>query len=141
MSMRGAQHIRGTVHWISETGDIRIVPDVRYPTIHEMNEFVMGNTEHITVLFKNARTSMLVNEFGRRLWTDRNPAATEIYFAASRARGIDPEDAEQAEQELQKMAASMGVKSVDIIRLDNSDEMATAPGIYGPAIVLEGFES
>ena len=129
----------GTITWIGYAGETVVQEDADSPTFDRMEEFLAGQTEHVTVLHNGKSCSMYVNEFGRRLWTDRNPTATEIYFAASKARGIDPEDKEQARKELEKLADSMGVKHENIHYLEDP-ETSPPPGIYGPAILLEGFE-
>lgn len=129
----------GKIHWIAPSGTETIEESLQGPSVNEMRDFLKGDSEHVTVLYKLRQTSMYVHEYGRSLWADRNPTATEIYFAASRARGIDPEDQEQAEKALLEMAKNLGVPESKIVRLDKEEGMAQKPGIYGPAILLEGF--
>lgn len=131
--------VMGNIHWINADGTERIEASPLGPTFNAMEKFVGGQTEHVSVLYNGYPASMFVHEFGRRQWPDRNPNATEIYFAASRARGVDPENEEYATQELLKLADSMGVPHENIVRLDKAEGMAKAPGIYGPAILLENF--
>ncbi len=130
---------RGIVHWFGADGTQTTETDVAMPSIERMELYLDGLTEHVTVLFNRKRCSMYVHEFGRRLWTARNPAATEIYFAAARARGIDPENKEQARQQIEAMADRMGVSHENITYMENP-ETAKPPGIYGPAILLEDFK-
>ncbi len=130
---------KGKVHWFGADGTQTTEEDVTQPTFSAMEEFLMGKTEHVTVLHNGKRCSMFVNEFGRSQWADRNPTATQIYFAASRARGIDPENKEQERQEVEKLADSLGVPHENIYHMEDP-ATAKPPGIYGPAILLEGFE-
>lgn len=59
-----------------------------------LNEQRDTHPEHVHVLFNGARRSMFVDEFGSGVYgrdpLPVNDAATEIYWAASRARGLDP---------------------------------------------------
>ncbi len=129
----------GRVHWIDEMGIERIEESAPYPTLDELRKYLKGDAEHISVLYKGAKTSMFVNEFGRELWEVRNTTATEVYFAASRARGIDPEDPKQAREDVEAMAKNLGVSPENIHYVENP-ETAKPPGIYGPAVLLEGFK-
>jgi hypothetical protein len=68
------------------------------PSRESMQATVGGDIEYVHVLHKGKRTFMVVNEIGA---TDLkpgyplpvNPKATEIYWAASRARGASVEGA------------------------------------------------
>ncbi len=64
--------------------------------------------------------------------------ATEIYFAAARARGIDPEDKQAGRKEVEALAEELCVPLDKITTLDSAPEKPV--GIYGPAILLEGIE-
>ena len=127
---------RVRVHWIDKDGNETIGMEF-YPTTGQMKKWVKGWTEHVSVLYNCKPASMFVHEFGRRQWPARNPAATEIYFAASRARGVDPEDKAQEAAELNKLAGGLGVKPENIIYLEDQEGMAKAVGIYGPAVLIE----
>lgn len=124
------------VHWIDKNGD-EIIHMEPYPSMQEMKVYVGGWTEHVSVLYNCKPASMFVHEFGRRQWPDRNEPATQIYFAASRARGIDPEDPVQAKAQVNKFAEQMGVKPENVYHLEKQDGMAPPPGIYGPAVLIE----
>ncbi len=130
---------KGIVHWFGADGTQTTEEDAIMPSMATMEAFLMGRTEHVSVLHNGKSSSMYVHEFGRRQWADRNPTATEIYFAASRARGIDPEDTKQARKELEAMADSMGVSHENIHYMEDP-ATAKPPGIYGPAILLEDFK-
>ena len=132
-----AEEDKFNVHWIGADGTETTEHDVSMPTHDKMKAFVMGGTEHISVLYNGVECSMFVNEVGRGLWTDRNPTAIEIYFAMARAQGRDPEDKDQEERDLLDMADRMGIPHENIVRMDIAPEQP--PGIYGPAILLEGF--
>ena len=132
----------GTVHWIRPGGTVVVETNVQSPSFDKMKEFLDGHSEHVSVLYKGKPASMFVHEFGRILGLPRNAVATEIYFAASRARGRDP----IAEFERK---GTTDPKSEDAIP-DGWPTLATQvinldptpnepPGIHGPAILLEGF--
>ena len=131
---------KGTVHWFNDKGVETIFVDVESPTIDSMEEYIGGKTEHVTVLYNGQSCSMFVHEFGRSMWADRNPTATSIYFAASKARGIDPEDEGQARKEVEALAESMGISHENIHYMEDP-ATAKPPGIYGPAVLLEGFKT
>ena len=62
--------------------------------LDQWNQIVGGYIELVAVLYKNKRCTMIVNETGAiqdgaREALSINAAATEIYHAASRARGED----------------------------------------------------
>lgn len=124
------------VHWFNAEGVERIEEINRPPNWNAMVDYIGGYLEHITVLYKGQSTAMWVHEEGRMRWQVRNEAASEIYFAMSRSQGIDPEDPAQAEEQLLAYAASMGITPENIIRTGVDDKKV---GIYGPAILLEGF--
>ncbi len=124
------------VHWFSSMGVVVVEETDTRPSLSTMQEFLKGYVEHISVLYGGKRCAMWVHEEGRFLWEVRNEPATEIYFAMSRSQGIDPENPAQAEEQLLAYAKSMGVPSENIIRFPDDGKQV---GIYGPAILLEGF--
>ena len=130
----------GTVHWIRPEGTVFIATNTESPTFDKMKEFLGGHSEHVTVLYKGKRASMFVHEFGRILGLPRNAVATEIYFAASRARGKDPmtEFEKKGTTDIRPEDISDGpFKTADIVNLDPTPN--EPPGIHGSAILLEGF--
>lgn len=134
------------VHWINVDGTERIEENVESPTFNAMKDFLGDNAEHVTVLYANRRCSMFVHEFGRIQGLPRNEKATEIYFAASRSRGIDP----MAEFEAFGSTIPEGEEGSEGVMKDtpfgrarviNLDPRPNEPlGIHGPAILLVGFE-
>jgi hypothetical protein len=126
------------IHWINADGVERIEMTTESPSFNKMKDFLGDNSEHVSVLFNGKPTSMFVHEFGRTVFDDRNPTATEIYFAASRARGIDPEDKSQERKGAEATAKRLGIPFENITYLDPAPEKPV--GIYGPAILLEGFK-
>lgn len=126
------------VHWITAEGAVSIQENATLPKWDSMKEYIGGYLERVNVLYNGVQTTMWVHEEGRMQWEVRNEAATEIYFAMSKSQGIDPEDPVQAEEQLQAYAKSLGIPLENIIRTDVDDKKV---GIYGPAILLEGFET
>ena len=124
------------VHWITDEGAVAIQKNATLPDWDVMTKYIGGHIEHVTVLYKGKSTAMYVHEEGRLKWEDRNEVATQIYFAASRARGIDPEDKEQDKRQAEAFAKSMGISAENIVYADDGGKQV---GIYGPAILLEGF--
>jgi len=113
------------------------------PSLKKMQEWVEGYVEHVTVLHNGTRAHMWVNEEGRICgrWADRNPTATEIYFAASRARGVDPDGVDtrhtEAESEvIRGITDRLAIAPINVITLPDDGK---PEGIYGPAMLLEGF--
>lgn len=110
------------------------------PSLDEMQKFVGGFIELVTVLYKGKKCHMIVNENGIAEGLPVNETATEIYYAASRARGVEPTDDAQREADskaqLEGLAKNLGVKPEDITQIKLGPP--GAPKIHGPAIVLEG---
>ncbi|KKM83738.1 hypothetical protein LCGC14_1306380 [marine sediment metagenome] len=133
----------GTVHWIRPGGTVVVETNVQSPSFDKMKEFLDGHSEHVSVLYKGKPASMFVHEFGRILGLPRNAVATEIYFAASRARGKDPmaefEARETTDPKPEDAIPGGGVlqRDTQVINLDPTPN--EPPGIHGPAILLEGF--
>ncbi len=126
-----------SIHWINANGTERIEVTDRTPSFNEMKDFLGDNSEHVSVLFDGRPTSLFVHEWGRTIYDDRNPTATEIYFAAARSRGIDPEDKGQSKKQAEDTAKQLGIPLENIRYLDPAPEKPV--GIYGPAILLEGI--
>lgn len=136
----------GTVHWIRPEGTVVVETNAESPTFDKIKEFLGGHSEHVTVLYEGKRASMFVHEFGRIQRLPRNEKATEIYFAASRARGIDP----MAEFEAFGSTIPEGEEGPEGVMKDTPFGRARVismdptpnepPGIHGPAILLVGFE-
>lgn len=76
-------HTTGEIEWPDEPGYKAIAAFV--------DPIIGGHLEHVTVLHKGARADMFVEEFGAVNGMPVNVAATEIYWAASKARGEHPE--------------------------------------------------
>lgn len=129
------------VHWIDPEKD-EIIEEATMPPVWDaMVEFLGGQPESVTVLYKGRRTLMFVHEMGRVIGLERNPAATEIYFAASRARGADPmaEFEKRGTTDMRREDVDDGpFKGAEIINMDPTPN--EPPGIHGPAILLEGFK-
>ncbi len=126
------------VHWMTAEGVVSIQEQATEPLWATMQDYCGGDIEHVNVLHNGVKTSMFVHGEGRFMWADRNEPATQIYFAMSRSQGIDPEDPVQAEEQLQAFAKSIGVSPENIYKMPTGDKPV---GIYGPAILLEGFET
>ena len=82
------------LHVLYADGSTLLTPNAKMPTLEVMQSTVGGDVEYVAVLYKNKRTYMVVNEMGAMAVHGRPPlpvnkAATEIYHAASRARGLD----------------------------------------------------
>ena len=113
------------------------------PPYEDMKEFVGGYIELVTVLNGGKRCHMIVNEEGMILGLPINDAATEVYYAASRARGVEPtDDAQrladsQAAFESLKKGLDPEGKGIAHINLCPPG----APKIHGPAMLLDGVLS
>ena len=126
------------IHWYSEGGDlVGIESRDTPPDLKEMQDFVGGYVEHVTVLHNEVRADMFIHEMGRFKFDVRNEPATQIYFAATRHQGRDPENVEESRAETIMMAARMGIKEEAVIF---GEPDGKPDGIYGPAILLVGFE-
>ena len=74
----------------------RIWPDGRHeieeaeelPAFEDMQKFVEGWVERVKVLYEGKPTNMVVNEEGLLKGMELNSKATEIYHAATLARGL-----------------------------------------------------
>jgi hypothetical protein len=130
----------GKIHWIKGDGTKTVEESEQTPTFHKMKDFLGDHPEHVSVLYEGKLTSMFVHEFGRIVFDERNPTATDIYFALSRAQGFDPESltSEMETDAARQWADHLGVPPENVINLDPAPEKP--PGIYGPAILLEGFK-
>jgi len=138
------------VHWINVDSTVRIEENAESPTFNAMKDFLGDNAEHVTVLYEGKRASMFVHEMGRVIGLPRNRLATEIYFAASRARGIDPvaEFVKKGTTGMKPGDITMSGSAFELpegwpadTKITNLDPTPNEPpGIHGPAILLEGFE-
>ncbi len=124
------------VHWIPEGGvGVVIKQNGEEPTFKEMQDFCGGFLEHVTVLYAGKRAHMYVHEEGRMFFHKRNELATDIYFAASIARGINPDSAEDRARDLAEYAEKFGgAKVIDLTEADGKPQ-----GIYGPAVLIVGY--
>ncbi len=126
--------------WIQPDGSEEIHHLDHDPTLTQMQEFVGGNVDIIQVLYLGKPCHMVVHDEGMLIPLPKNLVATEIYYTASRARGVEPTDrkASQADSDAQiaGFAASLGIAPENIVSLDLGNDMENC--IYGPAIVLEG---
>ncbi len=126
--------------WIQPDGSEEQHDTPEAPMWSEMQRYVGGNLEIVNVLYKGKKCHMLVHEEGMLVPLPKNPVATEIYYAASRARGVEPTKKRQsdadAEEQLGRLAASLGVPAEIFVTLELGGDMENC--IYGPAIVLEG---
>ncbi len=127
----------GMIHYLPIRGNPELIRESsEAPTLTEMQEFVEGYIEHVNVLYKGKRTTMIVNDEGAVKGLPVNEAATKIYWAASAARGIDLADKEQREKDQNEFWAKFG----NIPRIDLNPNPDQPPMIHGNAIVLEGIE-
>ena len=128
------------IHWIpvDPTEPIRVEESTTMPSRDDMMEFVGGWLEYVNVLYEgHFPTSMIVNEEGRLRGLEPNNRATEIYWAASKARGVDLGDAAQRRADWDAYARSLGVDPDAVVSLDPQPDLP--PYIHGPAIVLQGI--
>ena len=129
----------GTIHWIATDGTVTTEEADKAPNRKWMQRFVGGNIEHVSVLYKgHFPTHMYVNETGRLDNLPINPTATEIYYAASRYRGVEPTDPEAVRRDTERFAAELGAPPEAIITVDPQPDLP--PAIHGPAVLLEGIE-
>lgn len=82
----------GTIHFLAASGDSRTENATAIPGAEVCEEFLAGDREFVWVMFKGKRTCMLVNDSGNGLGLPINDAATEIYRAWPRSRGMYVED-------------------------------------------------
>lgn len=82
----------GTIHFLAASGESRTESATAIPSTEVCEEFLAGDRELVWVVFKGKRTCMLVNENGIALGLPVNDAATEIYRAWPRSRGMYVED-------------------------------------------------
>ena len=126
-------------YWIKPDYTVEIKETAGEPSWEDMKEFVGGYLEHVSVLFDNRPCSMFVNEEGALIPLEENIIATQVYYAASRARGVDPaNDAErEADQlaQLEKLAEGLGVPKENIKTFSLGPP--GAPKIYGPVILFD----
>lgn len=128
----------GKVHWIGTDGGYGIEDSNAVPDTEAMRKFVGGYLEFVHVFHNGSMHYMIVNDEGRLKGLPVNKPATEIYFAASRARGVEPTDPEQSKADADNWARSKGIDPKAVIHLDpRPDE---PPGIHGPAILLENIK-
>lgn len=85
-----------TIQWVKEDGsEVRVEQVDEAPDYKRMCEFLqVGESEcleHVTILLNGRQASMFVHETGHMRGLPRNEYATQIYWAASRSRGHDPE--------------------------------------------------
>ena len=126
----------GFIHWLTPDGSERIDGANKAPPLKEMQDFVDGFVEHVSVLYKGKRASMFVHDEGAIIGLPINEAATKIYWAASAARGIDLADKEQRQKAEDEFWGRFG----NIPRLDLNPRPDQPPFIHGNAIVLEDIK-
>ncbi len=73
----------GKIHWISCDSTIRVEEALIRPTREEIDKFVGGDHEFISVQFNDKKNYMLVNEMPRP-YIAINEAATDIYHKGIR---------------------------------------------------------
>lgn len=126
-------------YWIKPNGEVELHETPNEPEWKDMQEFVGGYLEHVTVLFQGKRCSMFVHEMGAILPLEENLLATEIYYNASRARGVDPaNDAERKADELrslEELAKNLGVDKENIKTFSLGPP--GAPKIHGPVVLFD----
>jgi len=83
---------KGKIQWIDSNPliPIRVEESDKEPEWADMQKYVDGYLEHVSVLVDGKRAHMYVNEEGLIHGLPSNPRATAHYFRASRERGIDP---------------------------------------------------
>jgi hypothetical protein len=127
-------------HWIRPDGTVDTRTSPGEPNWQEMQAFCGGDLELVTVLFQGVGCHMLVHGEGMLIGLPKNPKATEIYYAASRARGVDPADKAQreadAKEQLERLARDLGIEPENITQIEMGGDMENC--IYGPAVVCEG---
>lgn len=125
--------------WIKPDGTMEVHETPGEPSWDDMKEFVGGFLEHVSVLFQGRRCSMFVHEEGALIPLDVNSVATEIYYAASRARGVEPTDdasrEADAEAQLRELAKNLNVKPENIHNITLGPP--GAPKIHGPVVLLD----
>jgi len=79
----------GKIQWIDSNAliPIRVEESDKEPAWRDMQKYVGGYLEHVSVLVDGKRAHMYVNEEGLIHGLPFNPRATEHYYAASKARG------------------------------------------------------
>jgi len=128
----------GTVHWIETDGTVREETAHKMPDWELMQKYVEGYIELVRVLHNGAAHYLIVNEEGRMRAMPFNEKATEIYFAASRSRGVEPTDPASAKKDAEDWARSKGIRPDFVVSIDPRPDLP--PGIYGPAILLENIK-
>ncbi len=127
-------------HWIHPSGSVVIRDEEGTPDWGEMQKYVGGDLEIVNVLFLKKACHMLVHDEGMVIGLPKNPKATEIYYAASRARGVDPANKEERKadeaKQLENLAERHGIPIENIITSKLGEGMENC--IYGSAVVLEG---
>ena len=107
-----------------------------------MQDFVGGHIEIVSVLYLGKKAHMIVHEEGMILQLPVNGTATEIYHAATKARGVDPLNPEALKKDREafycQMAKNLGIERDNLEVVEMGHEEGIAPMIYGPAIVFEG---
>lgn len=131
----------GKIHWIPV--DVlkpeRIEESDKIPTSDDMRIFVDGWLEFVNVLYEGKfPTVMVVNEEGRLNDLPVNERATEIYWAASAARGVNLANKEEREADSRAFWKARGVDPDQVTTMDPKPD--EPPYIHGPAILLEDIE-
>ncbi len=126
--------------WIQPDGTETIQHLRQEPTLRDMQDFVGGNIEIVNVLYLGKRCHMVVHEEGLIRELPKNLVATEIYYTASRQRGVEPLDPEQCKADtdsyLEGITAALG--GPDSVQVTTLGDPTMENCIYGPAIVFEG---
>jgi len=128
--------------WIQPNGDEEQHELDQEPTFTDMQKFVGGHIEIVNVLYQDKACHMIVHEEGMILQLPVNEVATEIYHAASKARGVDPLNPtdlkKDREDHYNNMAKNLGIErsALKVVELGLT---LLPPMIYGPAIVFEGL--
>ena len=73
-------------HWINVNGTEEVKDDEGEPVWADMQEFVGGHLELVSVLYKGERCHMLVHDEGAIMGFPVNMTATGIYREATRER-------------------------------------------------------
>jgi len=130
----------GKIHWIpvDPTEPERIEESNKEPDHKEIQAYLGGWSEHVKVLYKGQfPTSMFVKDDGRLMNLPVNKRATDIYWAASAARGVNLANKAEREADSEAFWRSRGVDPTTVITLDPQPD--DPPFIHGPAVLLEGI--
>lgn len=74
--------MKGKIHWIGTNGDYSVVPADEPPTLGQMQAFVKGYIETMTVTMGKKPEQLIINEEGRMKGLPPNRIATQIVQAS-----------------------------------------------------------